>query len=84
VAEIPPHDPRYVYESGPVRVLGVDCTFGAEWTTLVEVVPVEGDTVGLRILHAEPGLTWVAEKVREVTYTSRRVAVTSIRCARVT
>lgn len=75
VQTLPERDPRYTYSSGDARFLAVDCTFSAEWTTLVEVVPVENERVGIRVLWAEPGLTWVADKVAEVMFTTRRVSV---------
>lgn len=51
---------------GTVRVLGVDTTFNAEMTTIVEAVPLEDDTVGLRVIDAAPGLEWVAGAVAKI------------------
>lgn len=65
-SEWPERDPRYVFEHGPVRVIGVDCTFNAEMTTLVEAVPLEGGKVALSVVDAAPGLQWVAETFSDV------------------
>lgn len=59
----PDRDPAYTRPRGDLRVLGVDTTFNAEMTTLVEAVPLQGEKVGLRVVDAAPGLDWIAGAV---------------------
>lgn len=58
----PGRESRYTFRHGPCRFVGVDSTFNAEMTVMVEAVPLEGDRVGLTVLEAAPGLEWVAPK----------------------
>ncbi|WP_203135340.1 hypothetical protein [Microbacterium sp. JZ31] len=62
----PERDEAYSFKHGDVRVIGVDCTFNAEMTTLTEMVPLVGNRVGIRVLDAGPGLEWVARVLGEV------------------
>lgn len=64
--EWPERDPRFTFERGDVRVLAVDCTFNAEMTTLLEVIPLVDDMIGLRVVESAPGLDWVAGVVAEI------------------
>ncbi|WP_307219122.1 hypothetical protein [Microbacterium sp. SORGH_AS_0888] len=72
----PARDEAYTFTHGDVRVIGVDCTYNTEMTTLTEVVPLEGNRIGLRVLAAAPGLEWVADTLARVRAASPHVVVT--------
>lgn len=63
VTEMPARSNLYQYSDGPTRVIGVDTTFNAEWTTLTEAVPLEDGGWGLVVLDAAPGLDWITASV---------------------
>lgn len=65
-SEWPDRDWRYTRLRGPVRVFGIDCTYNAEMTTLLEAVPLDGYKVGLRVIDAAPGLEWIAGRMAEL------------------
>lgn len=71
----PARDQRYTFSHGPVRVFGVDTTFNAEMTTIVEAVPLEDGRVGLVVLDSAPGLHWVGDAVGRVREKTANVAV---------
>jgi phage terminase large subunit-like protein len=74
-ASWPKRDEAYSFQHGDTRVIGVDCTFSAEMTTLSEVVPLEGNRVGIRILDAGPGLEWVAGSLAAVRQETAHILV---------
>lgn len=75
VIALPARDDRYNSHQKPVRVLGVDTTFNAEWTTLTEAVPLEDGEWGLAVVDAGPGLDWVSEAIGAIKETAGRVHV---------
>lgn len=66
VEEWPARDEQYTFTHGPLRVIGVDTTFNAEMTTMVEAVPLEDGRVGLVVIDSAPGLFWVGGAFADV------------------
>lgn len=67
-------DPAYVYaRRGPVRFVGIDSTYGGELTSVVEVVPLAGDVVGLHVVAAAAGVDWVTGYIADLRDNAGRV-----------
>lgn len=66
VGVMPDRSNLYQYGDRPTRVIGVDTTFNAEWTTLTEAVPLEDGLWGLVVLDAAPGLDWITSTISSV------------------
>lgn len=58
------------------RVIGIDCTYNAEMTTLTEAVLFPDNQVGLAVLDSAPGLAWVADALAKIKESYGRVIVT--------
>lgn len=58
------------------RVIGIDCTYNAEMTTLIEAAMFPDGYVGFAVLDAAPGLAWVADALAKLKEQDRRVIVT--------
>lgn len=58
------------------RVIGIDCTYNAEMTTLIEAVQHRDGQASLVVLDAAPGLAWVADALAKLKKSSPRVIAT--------
>ncbi|MGL3150658.1 hypothetical protein ACSS7Z_09880 [Microbacterium sp. A82] len=58
------------------RVIGIDCTYNAEMTTLIEAVLHRDGQASLVVLDAAPGLAWVADALAKIKRSSPRVIAT--------
>lgn len=68
-------DPGYDYATSCARFLGVDTTYGAEMTSIVEAVPLGDGVFGLEVLAAAPGLDWLTAWFADMRTVSSRLTV---------
>lgn len=58
------------------RVVGIDCTFDAGWTNIIEAVALPGGLWGLHVVESGPGLDWLSDVITDLRDEAPRLMVT--------